>query len=76
MDGPPLCDPATRTNQIKGKAYPQSRFQLVAKAIGSQYVVASICPTLTTGDTDAPGYGYNPALMGVIDRMAPTLPAK
>jgi hypothetical protein len=72
-DGPPLCDPATRTNQVKGKVYPQSRYQLVAKALGGQSVVASLCPTNTTGATTAPTYGYNGAMNAIVNRLQATL---
>jgi hypothetical protein len=43
-DGPPLCDPANRTTQIRGKAYPTIRELRVAEGLGNQGVVASICP--------------------------------
>ncbi|HEY2365775.1 MAG TPA: hypothetical protein VGH87_05280 [Polyangiaceae bacterium] len=43
-DGPPLCDTTTPTMQIRGKAYPTIRELRVAKGLGNQGVVASICP--------------------------------
>ncbi len=43
-DGPPLCDPATRTTQVRAKAYPTIRELRVAEGLGDQGVVASICP--------------------------------
>ncbi len=43
-DGPPLCDPNNRTSQISGKAYPAIRELRVANGLGTQGVVASICP--------------------------------
>ena len=67
--GPPLCDPMNRTTQVKGKAYPQSRYQLVAKALGSQAVVASLCAKVVTGDTSAPSYGYNGAMQAIVSRL-------
>jgi hypothetical protein len=69
-DGPPLCSTTTRTTQIKGKAYPQSRYQLVAKALGNQGVVASICAQVVTGNTDDPSYGYNPAMRAILARLS------
>ncbi len=75
-DGPPLCDPTTRTTQIKGKAYPQSRYQLVAKALGSQSVVGSICAVSTAGDPTAPSYGYNGPLYAIVDRLRTRLAAQ
>ena len=67
--GPPLCDPQARTHQIFGKAYPQSRYQLVAKALGQQAVVASICAKNTTGDQSAPSFGYNGAMQAIASRL-------
>jgi hypothetical protein len=72
-DGPPLCSTTTRTTQIKGKAYPQSRYQLVAKALGSQAVVASICAQVVTGNTDDPAYGYNGAMQAIVNRLKSAL---
>jgi len=43
-DGPPLCDATTPTTQVRGKAYPTIRELRVAKGLGNQGVVASICP--------------------------------
>ncbi len=43
-DGPPLCDPVTRTLQTRGKAYPTIRELRVAQGLANQGVVASICP--------------------------------
>ena len=72
-DGPPLCSTSTRTTQVKGKAYPQSRYQLVAKALGNQALVASICAKVTTGNSTAPAYRYNGAMQAAIERMRPLL---
>jgi hypothetical protein len=75
-DGPPLCQPTStgpRTTQIYGKAYPQSRYQLVAKALGAQAVVASICAQVVTGDTSAPTYGYNGAMQAIVNRLKSAL---
>ena len=68
-DGPPLCDQTTRTTQTKGKSYQQSRYQLVAKALGSQAVVASICAQNVTGSTSAPTFGYNGAMQAIVNRL-------
>ena len=72
-DGPPLCSATTRTTQVKGKAYPQSRYLLVAKALGNQALVASICAKVTTGSATAPAFGYNGAMQAAIERMRPIL---
>jgi hypothetical protein len=51
-DGPPLCDPNARTMQVRGKAYPSTRLLEVAKGLGAQATVNSICaswlPALTS----------------------------
>ncbi len=67
--GPPLCDVATRTSQIKGKAYPTIRELRVAKALGAQSVVASLCAQNVTGNTSDPTYGYNPAMQAIVNRL-------
>ena len=72
-DGPPLCDPNARTTQIKGKAYPTIRELRVAKALGAQAVVASLCASVVTGDTSDAAYGYNPAMQAIVDRLAGAL---
>jgi hypothetical protein len=46
-DGPPLCDTTVPTMQVRGKAYPTIRELRVAKGLGNQGVVASICPRVT-----------------------------
>ncbi|HEY1957650.1 MAG TPA: hypothetical protein VGH28_18650 [Polyangiaceae bacterium] len=68
--GPPLCDPANRSSQIKGKAYPTIRELRVAKELGTQAVVASLCAKVTSGDTSDPSFGYNPAMNAIVDRLA------
>jgi len=44
-DGPPLCDPQTRTTQTRGKAYPSIRELRVAHDLAQQAVVGTICST-------------------------------
>ena len=53
-DGPPLCDPQNRSTQIRGKAYPTIRELRVAKGLGAQGVVASICPRPGEAPTQNP----------------------
>jgi hypothetical protein len=72
-DGPPLCQ---GTTQIKGKAYPTIRELRVAKALGQQGIVASLCAKVVTGDTNAPGYGYNPAMQSIVNRLKTQLAQK
>jgi len=68
---PPLCDAATRTTQVRGKAYPGIRQLAVAKDLGAQGVVASVCPR--TLDATSPDYGYRPAVRALIDRARKNL---
>jgi hypothetical protein len=67
----PLCQPPTggaaEPRQYYGKAYPGLRPLEVLKGIGDSAIVASICPkVLTKGQ---PGYGYEPAVDAIIDRL-------
>jgi hypothetical protein len=57
-DGPPLCSPNKRTTQIKGKAYPTIRELRVAKGLGAQSVVASLCAK-----------DYAPAMNAIVNRI-------
>jgi hypothetical protein len=68
-DGPPLCSTTTRTTQIKGKAYPTIRELEVAKGLGAQSVVASICAKVVTGSSADATFGYNPAMRAIGDRV-------
>ena len=69
-DGPPLCDPTTRTTQVRGKAYPTVRELRVAKALGAQAVVASLCARDTNpAHAGLPSYGYNPAMQAIANRL-------
>jgi hypothetical protein len=65
---------AYTTTQIRGKAYPAIRELAVARAVGAQAVVSSICPIhpaeVTPGD---PLFGYRPAVGGLIGRLTPVL---
>jgi hypothetical protein len=72
-DGPPLCDVANRNMQVKGKAYPTIRELRVAEGLGPQSLVASLCAKVVTGSTSDPGYGYNPAMNAIVDRLRPAL---
>ena len=68
----PLCDPADRSIQTKGKAYPTRRELMVAKGLGEQGVVASLCPAQLT-QPDGDDYGYRPAVRSITDRLARSL---
>ncbi len=68
---PPICDPMVQTSQIGAKAYPTVRELLLAKKLGSQGVVSSICP-IDVADNAAgndPLYGYRPAVSLIVDHM-------
>jgi hypothetical protein len=61
--------------QVAAKAYPTVRELLVAKMMGPQGVVSSICPTDVTDNAagDDPLYGYRPAVAAIIDRLKAAL---
>jgi hypothetical protein len=75
----PLCEKDASGNytqtQINGQAYPAIRALSVARSLGAQAVVGSLCPIHTTETTPGsdPLYGYRPALQALVDRLAPTL---
>jgi len=72
-DGPPLCASAGSTTQVKGKAYPTIRELRVAKGLGEQAVVASLCAKVVSGSTSDPAYGYNPAMQAIVNRLKKSL---
>ena len=69
---PPLCNPNTPTQQTGAKAYPTIRELMVARMMGHQGIVSSLCPIdvadNTSGNSD-PLYGYRPAVAVIIDRL-------
>jgi len=74
----PLCQPpgggAAQATQYFGKAYPGLRPLEVLKGIGESAIVASICPkVLSEGE---PGYGYEPAVDAIVDRLKTVLAAR
>ena len=74
----PLCQPPTggaaQKTQYFGKAYPGLRPLEVLRGIGDSAIVASICPkVLTEGQ---PGYGYEPAVDAIVDRLKVVLNAQ
>ncbi len=76
---PPLCDPMVPTTQIRGKAYPAIRELSVARALGGQAIVSSLCPIHPTpANNDNPPdplYGYRPAMNALLDRLKPAFAA-
>lgn len=73
----PLCDKTTPTMQDRGKAYPTISELAVAKALGEQAIVSSICPAdpknKQVNGADNPYYGYRPAVRAIIDRLKNSL---
>jgi hypothetical protein len=67
----PLCQPVSggvaSAMQYFGKAYPGRRPLEVLRGIGDSAIVASICPKVL--DEGRPGYGYEPAVDAVVDRL-------
>jgi hypothetical protein len=72
---PPVCDDNNPTLQIAAKAYPTVRELLVAKMMGAQGIVSSICPAVVTDNAagNDPNYGYRPAVAAIIDRLKAAL---
>jgi hypothetical protein len=76
----PLCQPPAggqaTTTQNYGKAYPGTRILQVLRDFGENSIVGSICPKISTGDTQNPNFGYNPAVQAIVDRLAEKLAGK
>jgi hypothetical protein len=71
---PPICDTTTQTLQTGAKAYPTIRELLLAKDMGAQGIVSSICPIHVADTTgNDPYYGYRPAVAVIIDRLKAAL---
>jgi len=70
---PPGGGPAVAT-QYFGKAYPGLRPLQVLQGIGDSAIVASICPKVLT--SGAPGFGYEPAVDAIVDRLKAQLSAR
>jgi hypothetical protein len=78
----PLCNyptPMMDGQQRMAKAYPGLRELQVLKGIGSNAIVASICPKNVAaqgGPLTDPFYGYNPAVSAIVSRLKEALTAK
>jgi hypothetical protein len=72
---PPVCSDAAPTQQIAAKAYPTIRELQVAKMMGGQGIVSSICPVDVTDNAagNDPLYGYRPAVAAIVDRLKGSL---
>ncbi|MEZ4293430.1 MAG: hypothetical protein R3B70_00515 [Polyangiaceae bacterium] len=67
----PLCEnPATgeASMQVRAKAYPGIRHLAVLRDMGSQGVVASVCPAQVV-DPSQPNFGYRPAMAAIVERL-------
>ena len=75
---PPLCNPSIPTQQVAAKAYPTIRELTVARMMGPQGIVSSLCPTDVTDNAAGsdPLYGYRPAMAQLIDRLKSELTAQ
>lgn len=74
---PSVCDPANPVMQVRAKAYPTIRELTLAKKLGEQGIVSSICPAHVA--EQAPGdplYGYRPAISAIVDRLSSQLTAQ
>ena len=69
-----------QTTQVAAKAYPTIRELLLAKQLGKQGIVSSLCPihvTPANGDSPPdPLYGYRPAMSAIVNRLAAQLSAQ
>ncbi len=72
--GGPLCDAGNGSVQVRAKAYPGVRHLLLARSLGQNGVVASICPDDT--QDASPGnarFGYRPAMRSIARRLGAIL---
>jgi hypothetical protein len=78
----PLCQGgATINTQTSAKGYPGARELQVLKDLGTNAIVASICPKVVTAKDPThpasdPNYGYNPAVGAIIERLKEALKGK
>jgi hypothetical protein len=72
---PPVCGGNDNpTLQFADKAYPTPRQLLLARLLGAQAVVGSLCPVSVTDDTGSgPLYGYRPVMSMIGDRLGRSL---
>jgi hypothetical protein len=71
----PLCDETTPTQQDYAKAYPTARELLLARKLGNQGIIGSICPIDVKDNAaqDDPLYGYRPIMGTLLARLRPVL---
>jgi hypothetical protein len=69
-----LCNPQNPTQQVAAKAYPTFRELYLAKLMGAQGIVSSLCPIdVTQQGANDPLYGYRPAMGAIVGRLATQL---
>jgi hypothetical protein len=73
----PLCSPnvndmGKNTLQTKAKAYPGLKHLSIARGMGSQGIVGSICPS-QLNDASKPDFGYRPSIRALVDRVSQAL---
>ncbi len=66
---PAVCNDAKPTQQDSAKAYPTIRELLLAKLMGTQGVISSLCPihTVDNATQTDPLYGYRPAMNAIVE---------
>jgi hypothetical protein len=65
----PLCSSGDKSEQVNAKAYPGLRELAVARGVGAQGILGSICPA-EVEDKSSPIYGYRPAVATLADALA------
>ena len=60
------------TLQTSHKAYPGTKHLAIARGLGSQGIVGSICPAQLM-DASALDYGYRPAMRSILEAVRPAL---
>jgi hypothetical protein len=64
----PLCDPSEPQSLVRAKAYPGVRQLDVLRGLGSQAIVASVCPEQVT-DRQLENYGYRSAIGALVTQL-------
>jgi hypothetical protein len=62
--------------QIEAKAYPGIRELAVVEGMQSQGIAASICPANPTDETNQATFGYNPAVLSIVEQLRGALNEK
>jgi len=74
---PSVCNDNNPTEQDYAKTYPTIRELLLAKLMGTNGIISSLCPIHTidqsSNGTSDPLYGYRPAMNAIINRLKASL---